>query len=512
MAGTNKHHRIHPIQTPAALIDSMPKIKKQLYLYEMKMNPVPETFDTSDDYIKGLHELLKESKQGYAILTAKPLPRMASMKFGQSFGQIACSINYEPRLITLIDADNLAKLKKFHLVLFRDVLGIWKDFFVYDHQDSILIVPINDNQIDWNIVEQFQIWPGCKPKSVWERENIVYKNEDWLNKVVCPWYRPNSNENMRYVVTHIPSEMTACSEFPDKTYRNFADYMEKKYKHTIERIVDPKQFMLGVKQTTSNFNILTLGGGENDGQKNTRNSGEFLIPELCHNFGYPGDLWLKAVILPSVLHRMTYILHAENLRIKINECVGLQIDDYEPYPLIENMPKKMIEEPKSQIQSDQLYLDDMATTAANILRFDVEAEVFGSEFRELIDLERHFSTAYEIDVAYVCDEFRKFKAMNSNNNNPFLSPQLNANVPALCGVENVEKLRIKMLDTKLSTTNDRGVEQHELVAAITSASSADVFHMEKFEVMHFDADCIMQFYFDFFVFERSFWSHFTGVG
>lgn len=96
--------------------------------------------------------------------------------------------------------------------------------------------------------------------------------------------------------------------------------MMEKYAHEIGRIVNSEQFLIGEKGITSDLNCLNAGEGDDGGHRHSARQSEmeYLIPELCHKFRYPGDLWLKATVLPTTLHRITYILHAECLRIKIN--------------------------------------------------------------------------------------------------------------------------------------------------------------------------------------------------
>lgn len=44
---------------------------------------------------------------------------------------------------------------------------------------------------------------------------------------------------------------------------------------------------------------------------------ENLVAELCMRFDFPSVLWLKATCLPTILHRITRLLQAEELRQKI---------------------------------------------------------------------------------------------------------------------------------------------------------------------------------------------------
>lgn len=185
-SGTRKNYRMHDIVNPSALIDSMSRLNTPLYLYELEILPNFSAFDGNDENVTIFHRLLKSART-YAILTSKKLPHMGLMKFYQSFGQIECKVSYEPRVITLGDTEKLGELKRFHCLLFRNVLDIWKEFFVYDHKDSVIIVPIKNHQIDWNIIEKFQTWSDLKEKSPAERRNVVYREEDWLHSVVCPW-------------------------------------------------------------------------------------------------------------------------------------------------------------------------------------------------------------------------------------------------------------------------------------------------------------------------------------
>lgn len=478
LAGTRKHYRMHDIQTPKELIDSMPQTNRQLYLYKIHMKP-----NFEDDIFT---KLLTTSRT-YGILTAKKLPRMGPMKFFQSFGQINCTVDHDPFDIELGDEVELGKLKRFHCILFKSILNIWKEFFVFDKKDSVIIVPIVENQINWQIVEDFQTWSNLKEKSIAERTDVVYRREDWVNFVICPWYR--ADQNTRYVVTHVSEHETPLSEFPNNAFKNYAEYVLGKYPN-IDRVVNDTQFLIGVKGITTHLNRLTPGDGEDGSRKNTKQKPrgpEYLIPELCHNFRYPADLWLKAILLPSVLHRITFILHAEYIRNTINSYVGHTVVDYQPQPLIEKMSKnKDTSNVRAPIQNSILYpkADENTTrnlTADEIARFDTYTPILGPEIKEPIDIERHFDNVYEVDIDYyyqfIHRELNKNKTAKQNN--PFSPNRFHTNVPALCDVNRDDRLRIDVLQTKPT----RGVEQHEILAAITAASSNDIFHMELFEVL-----------------------------
>lgn len=474
----------------------MPKVNVQCYLYEFLIQPnfaIPESQNDSDN-IRVFHQLLKTSRS-YGILTTKPLPRMSVMKFYQSFGQITCQVAYKPVEIKLGNPNKLQKLKRFHCVLFRKVLEIWEDFLVYDDTDSVIVVPTLNGNIDWHIVERFQSWSELKKKSIALRKAEKYDESDWKYSVVCPWYRANDAD--RYVVTEVASKLTPNSPFPDlRKFPTYAEYTTNTYP-SVETIVNRRQFLISVKPLTPHLNRLNAGEGEDGGRKSAQTRGpEYLIPELCHNFRYPGDLWLKAIILPSALHRITYMLHAESLRTKINDYIGVKVVNYEPRPLIDRMVPKRQRYVKPDNHNPILHprMEDSEATEVtfnDIGRFDEQH--IGNKDEEPLDLERHFDSVTEIDINYYFQYInRDLAALQMNNGHGgatnarlnVLSPsQFQRRVPALCDVTDVDKMRISVLNIKLATPLARGIEQHEMLAAITSSSAADVFHNEVLEVL-----------------------------
>lgn len=127
-------------------------------------------------------------------------------------------------------------------------------------------------------------------------------------------------------------------------------------------------------------------------------------------------------------------------------------------------------------------MDAQEITKDDIAPYDDELANFGPEHHEPLDLHRYFDTVYEIDIAYYYDYINTVTELKLSDN---LSSQgqFRRNVPALCDVGAEDKLHISVLDARLSTNITRGIEQHEMLAAITSASSADVFHNEILEVL-----------------------------
>lgn len=447
-------------------------------------------FTPRDENTKIFHDLFR-TKRTLGILTTKRLPRISAMKFFQSFGAIRSTIGPE-EIEIMVDETQLNQLIKFHAVLFRDVLTTWQSFFVHDSQHSFIIVPTTGATILWDIVQEFQQLQPLYEKSTQERYNVEYRPEDWLYRVVCPWYR--ADQTTRHIVTKVHEHLTPFSDFPNPSHETYASYVKDKYKQQVEQ---SRQFLIEVKPVTQKLNRLHSGEGE-DGKKNSSIRGpELLIPELCHNFHFPGDLWLKLIILPSVLHRMFYCLHAEQLRLHINNYVGLKVIDYQPKPV----PERMNRRPQKNSNDRHAEISYMQTNQNKNDKQIIDRESISSrlscpwnDYEEPIDLHRNLDRIFSLEIDYhhefisrglraltiigeeedeVDDQdirARYISNMGRKRNQPM----------AICDANTEEKMLIEILNV---TDTQIGVEQHELLAAITAASSGDIFDSERLEVL-----------------------------
>lgn len=269
-----------------------------------------------------MHSLIS-SVSTFGLLTAHPLPDLAKMHFYFNFGSVSVSI--QPGQNILLDNTstiNMELLRSFHAMLFRDLLQTTKPFLVNDHsnkENSFFIVPVLDGRnIDWTTINAFQRLSNCQSvKDENTRMHMRFQPEDYMHKVVSPWYR--DDKDSRFVVLNVYTNMSPLSPFPSPEYNTYADYMYDRYKL---RTVNQNQFMIEVRGITQKLNRLSSGQYVDGSKKRAFRDREFLIPELCHNYHFPANLWIKATLLPSILHRMHYLLHAEELRLSINQFIG----------------------------------------------------------------------------------------------------------------------------------------------------------------------------------------------
>lgn len=388
-----------------------------------------------------------------------------------------------------LSANDLLLLRKFHIVLFSDILNTRKSFMTLDYtntHNSILIVPTLDKKIDMDLVREFQGMPPIVSRSEMERFAMQFKPEDYLYRVITPWYR--ADRSQKYVVTKIHEHLSPCSAFPNETQgKTYADYCKNKYKLNT---INMDQFLIEVKGISNNLNLLNPGMGETGGKsRSNRFKNEILIPELCHNFNFPASMWLKALVLPNVLHRLHFMLHAEDLRITIDKYLGVRSTNKLDALRIDRNKFKVPEEvePRSSIfgpQDDEVIKVEEKTleTIGDILDSLFEIHV------PPVDIHRHWDTIYPIDMEY----YYKFIRLSDDCDTKMVRDQLNgmeieedysAVLPAICAPTsessfNIETIKMDLIDPKVE-----GPQQRDVLCSITTASSHDVFDMERYEVL-----------------------------
>lgn len=354
-AGTRVHRRYHSINYPEQLTNCTPKVSYENYLYLINVSPGFDRKECQNESVEVFRELLL-SNQCFGILTnnKKKLPRLCAMRLFKSFGQIDVNLDVTPKTVQISSKHNLDALRDFHIMIFRDLLKVWQKFFVFDGESYLIVPTIGDN-INWPVVFEFPRLQEPRMMNFIEKKNMVFKPEDFLHKVICPVYRANS-ENLSYIVTHVMTDMTAESEFANNSFATYKDYFECNYNLAIQQ---KDQFLIQVKGIGNNLNLLFPGGGKQGKTKKYERSKmtqrEIYIPEICHNYMISGDLWLKATLLPCVLHRIHYMLLAETLRVSLMD--RLRITDNMPQQYCLDIEYEDYEERRNEAAEDQVKED-----------------------------------------------------------------------------------------------------------------------------------------------------------
>lgn len=276
--------------------------------------------------VSEIHEHLRmafDSGSSYGIITSELLPAISEFPLYMHQGKVTVSIRHIRSDIFIDSNDRLRLLCNFHIMIFRDILKTFKlKYFMScdnsNEENSFLLVPLASSKIHWDTVERFQNLTEVFQPSPIEKRRKKYVASEWIGKVVIPWY---SNKDKAYMVVKVHENMTPLTPFPKETYASYKDYVEQAYQQKVERT---DTFMIEVKAITDNMRFFSPGLGQGGSKKKSSDSFIIiLIPELCHNFTFPADLWVKCKLLPSILHRLNSNLVAEKLRTTINTFVGV---------------------------------------------------------------------------------------------------------------------------------------------------------------------------------------------
>ncbi|XP_058829652.1 endoribonuclease Dcr-2 [Topomyia yanbarensis] len=516
LAGTMKCIRSHDLQYPPQTTGCYPQSGQPCFIYMIRVKAGFEN-DASNENIQVFHSLYS-SMNNFGIMTTKPLPALAKMKFFVTLGLINVSVEQQPIVLSNAGSEEqLELLKNFHIMVFRDMLNLSKSFLVYDstnHTNNYLIVPMKCSQtIDWQLVAEFPSLKKPSEITTRAREKLTFDPERYRHRVIVPWYKNNTELN--YIVTMVHEHLTPESPFPNLDYKSYEDYFVNAYHQCV---VAKDQFLIEVKGITTYMNRL-CPGADDDG-KSTRSKhwrfNEILIPELCHNYEFPGDYWLKATLLPSTLHRIHFLLHAENIRRELAAaanvgCLENRIIEDLDVEYKERTEKEGLEMEQLQFEEDdddddafdyyeaKQMLDkpeDLNQLLRNQLNcFTGDVEMPWVENEEPADIDRNWDSVTKLDLDYYDSFVRKFSALDIREKvaNQISSTYTGAihrratgsphKVPAILDVPIDEKFDIKLLHLTPQATAQVNLQQKDIIKALTTKSSADVFDLERFELL-----------------------------
>lgn len=469
-------YKSYDIKYPHQLNECQPKIGTVCYLYKIHMIPKDGKKEQSEGD-KVFNNLLKGNRN-FGILTTKSLPKLPCFQLYLSSGQVDCQISEVPLNIRINTENDLKKLQIFQTLLFKNILETFKSFFIMDNSNTInsfLVVPILGDAIDYNLVDDFQYIAESREIPMIKRQKISFERYDYLYNVITPWYRVDPKPH--YIVIDVKEHLTPMSLFPNETYGTFANYYENKYQ---QQILHPNQFLIEVKGITSSLNRLNPN---DDGKKKKSHDSEILIPEICHNFMFPGEVWLKSVLLPSVIHRLHYMLHAENTRIAIINYIGIPDVAYETLPL--DVDRKVIREDDDDESNQPMVINNSLlqpkpeSVKAQNLTTDYKPlnEIMHCPWQESDepqDLQRNWTKVHPVDIDYYQHFMDSMGVLHSKMTN--LNLNIDHKIPSICDV-NEKKIKLLELKTKISP------QTKDLLKAITTKSSNDVFDLERFEFL-----------------------------
>ncbi|XP_059607608.1 endoribonuclease Dcr-2 [Phlebotomus argentipes] len=488
--GTKKKKRYCDINYPVQLSKCQPEEGKSCFLYIIHtVSDLNEKSGSKVDTNVAVFNKLFRQDRNYAILTTKPLPPLAAMNFFLTDGRVMVKIDQRPVENVVLTEEDLNCLRKFHIVVFRDVLNTMKTktFLAMDFtntNNSILIVPMIGRRIDMDLVKKFQEMPAVKKTTENERQQQRFEPKDWLHSVISPWYR--SDGNQRYVVTKVEKHLTPESAFPNTMKAStYAAYYENEYDLYV---VNDQQFLIEVKGITNDLMLLNPGMSDRGSKKQVKRSmKEILVPELCHNFGFPASMWLKALVLPNVLYRMRFMLHADNIRKTIDRYLGVESATELDALFVDEHKLKV---PKETPTSRSIFgpVDDVVVQVENKAG-DTLADILDNIFtdhRPPMDVHRNWDKLHQVDLEYyfyfmsLNDEYER---ANTRGRTMAALQGVSSGMEqfAICATPYEEAFNIALL--KMEHSGTVGPQQRDVLCAITASVAQEVFDMERYEVL-----------------------------
>lgn len=169
-----------------------------LYLHIINLTPKFSLTDLNTLTMFSMYS----SNLRFGLITPKELPKICDFPLYVSAGEINVSLEVNHNLS--LTEENLQLLQSFHYLIFNDVLKILKKFLVFDkeyNEGILLLAPVikrdDDYVIDFNVVKEknFVNNPKTEP-TVQERLSMRVTEENYINKIVMPWYRPDETVNI----------------------------------------------------------------------------------------------------------------------------------------------------------------------------------------------------------------------------------------------------------------------------------------------------------------------------
>ncbi|KAK9511555.1 hypothetical protein O3M35_000188 [Rhynocoris fuscipes] len=478
-AGSKKKRRVYNKYYSTWERNCRPQPNMKLYIHFIKVTTNYEKPENSR--LAAFYDVLN-SKRNFAIITSIKWPRICSFSMFMNVGEVNIEILDNIKTVKL-NKVQINSLFTFHCLLFTEVLPNMKKFLMRDYENdenSFFIIPTIEDEnkeinIDWETIRNHQEIPEIKPLDAEVRKNIVVNDETYLGKVVVPWYRCEGFK-LRYIVSKVSTDENPGSPFPSANYESYAHYFEDRYS---QKLLNPAQPLIEVRAISSKINcILPRGKRHRSSRKNRQNEDDFeetLIPELCFLYEFPAVYFLKATLLPSVLHRLHYLLIAEELRRSIAKKANLGVV---------NIPSECCEEPLRVDHTTLHYEDetkahstievsDLLTSNMNALK---ERIYPWKEEDEPYDIERLLT---DVDMLAI-KHYEKFMSESVGMKTIKHSARYGYGEESLI-IEPLPTASLLLLSKRLK--NNIGPQQSAILQALTSSSANDIINYERLETL-----------------------------
>lgn len=487
--GTRKRKRAYGKEYAATLSECRPREGIELYLHAIEQRPVYPRPDATNNRKLVFYNLLQQN-EGFAILSTKMMPKICDFPIFMNVGELR--VHTENNAVRLhLTQEEVQDLEAFNIMLFRQLLKLMRTFMMVDkdnEENSYFVVPtrLGENgchEIMWNVVRQWKNLPSIHRPSREECRTLEVTAMLFENTVVAPWYRRMADQN--YIVTQVCPHLTSSSPFPSEDYTSYEHYYSQKYELDI---INKDQPLLEVKAISNKLNFLRPKSTDVSSVRSKRKRHELqedfeenLVAELCVRFEFPSVLWLKATCLPTILHRITYLMLAEELRQNIARdtgvgCVELPLGmEWKPLSVNQCCTE---EEERSSLPPQTSLIAGMGSVQIAEPVKPLTSTLFdwGGD-KEPVDIDRNMADVTLVEVLNY-DDFISKPLSSRLAQLSLLSSGVSSAVN--CVDEPEHDVEIAILNTSISGI---GPEQCDVLQALTSSSANDILNLERLETL-----------------------------
>ncbi|XP_076668388.1 endoribonuclease Dcr-2 isoform X2 [Andrena cerasifolii] len=473
LIGTYKQKRHHELQFPSALHSTYPLPNTLVYLHLLHAKPTYSAPHQDNRHLIFYNLLC--SNAGFAILSTKPMPQIPSFPIFMNVGELNVDIKVNYATINLSD-EEIMSIQVFHTLIFSEIVPVIKSFMVFDNHNldnCFLITPVTETwEINWEVIRQYKYIDHIAPVP------YQFDNSDYELALVVPNYRAAADV---YIVTNVCEDLTPGSCFPTDNFFTYADYY--KQKHGLE-INDLAQPMLEVKPISRKINCIKPRGMQSEIKRrkcadSAKDLKEHLVPELCIRIKFPSLYWLKATMLPSILHRVSQLLIAEDLRVTIatEAYLGSLVNDTKWPPL------KLADEEREESfePSVEVPLDESVESA------QIEPVLSGPEIDVLDTDAYNYPWTKDQEPPDVYRNIEDIQVIQIEQYCQFMVGMTNQKMDIV-----VENKKIKYTNKPvvpvpplkiLSVKDSHGPNPIEIMYALTSKLGHDAFDLERLETL-----------------------------
>ncbi|XP_043525578.1 endoribonuclease Dicer [Frieseomelitta varia] len=470
LIGTYKRKRHYQLQFPSALYGVFPRPQKQVYLHILHATPKFSAPHHDNRHL--IFYNLLHNNAGFGILSTKQILEIPSFPIFMNLGELNIDVKVNHTTMFL-SGNEISLLKSFHTLIFDEIVQVIKLFMVFDNynlDNCFLIVPVDENwDINWKVINGHKSIEHISPPVPFH-----FKTTDYELALIKPNYRAAET----YIVTQVCHDITPNSCFPTDNFSSYAHYYKEKHGLVIS---DLRQPMLEVKSISRTIDYIIPRHMHSE-SKNRRyvdspkNLKEHLVPELCTKINFPALYWLKATTLPSILHRISQLLIAEDLRCLIVKETSLGLLSNNKWPPLEITEEEGEDSFEPLLETSTMEKDNFQSEPVlNGPEIDVlNTESYHypwSRYQEPPDLDRNIEEIQLIQIEHYCQLMNE---KQDKNNMIIANENINFLIKPSVSVPPLQILLLK---------NSRGPDPVQIMYALTTKLGHDAFNLERLETL-----------------------------